>query len=151
MSVVQLLVIAPSAGRDGARRRRPAHDRPGLVADDLHGAGRGALALLAQTWAQAHLSPTRTAIVMSMEPVFAALFAVTLGSEGVTAPDGARWPDGARRHAAWSSSAPRRRVEGEVQHLTVRRCGHDCVTPVRTRIPAPLRGVRAVSFARWSW
>jgi drug/metabolite transporter (DMT)-like permease len=45
----------------------------------------GALALWAQTWAQAHLSPTRAAIVMSMEPVFAALFAVWLGGESLTA------------------------------------------------------------------
>ena len=41
----------------------------------------GALALLAQTWAQSQLSPTRTAIIMSMEPVFAAFFAVLLGGE----------------------------------------------------------------------
>ena len=45
----------------------------------------GALALLAQTWAQSHLPPTRTAIVMSMEPVFAAFFAVLLGGEALTA------------------------------------------------------------------
>lgn len=41
-------------------------------------------ALFAQTWAQAHLPPTRSAIIMSMEPVFAAFFAVVIGSEGVT-------------------------------------------------------------------
>ncbi len=45
----------------------------------------GALALWAQTWAQAHLSATRAAIVMSMEPVFAAFFAVWLGGESLTA------------------------------------------------------------------
>ena len=39
----------------------------------------GAAALLGQTWAQAHLPPTRTAIIMSMEPVFAAFFAVLAG------------------------------------------------------------------------
>lgn len=44
----------------------------------------GAGALLAQTWAQAHLTATRAAIVMAMEPVFAALFAVLLGGESVT-------------------------------------------------------------------
>ncbi len=33
------------------------------------------LAYLGQTWAQARTSPTRTAIILSMEPVFAALFA----------------------------------------------------------------------------
>lgn len=45
----------------------------------------GALALLGQTWAQAHLPPTRSAIIMSMEPVFAALFAVVFGGETPTA------------------------------------------------------------------
>ena len=38
----------------------------------------------AQTWAQAHLVPTRAAIVMTTEPVFAALFAVGLGGETMT-------------------------------------------------------------------
>jgi len=33
------------------------------------------LAYLGQTWAQARTSPTRTAIILSMEPVFAAIFA----------------------------------------------------------------------------
>jgi drug/metabolite transporter (DMT)-like permease len=41
--------------------------------------GAGALALFLQTWAQAHLSATRAAIVMTMEPVFAATFAVAFG------------------------------------------------------------------------
>lgn len=45
----------------------------------------GAAALWAQTWAQAHLTATRAAIVMAMEPVFAALFAVLLGGESLTA------------------------------------------------------------------
>ena len=43
-----------------------------------------ALALALQTWAQAHLPPTRAAIIMTMEPVFAAFFAVTLGGEDPT-------------------------------------------------------------------
>jgi drug/metabolite transporter (DMT)-like permease len=43
----------------------------------------GAAALLGQTWAQAHLPPTRSAIVMSMEPVFAAFFAVLFGGESL--------------------------------------------------------------------
>jgi drug/metabolite transporter (DMT)-like permease len=33
------------------------------------------LAYLGQTWAQARTTPTRTAIILTMEPVFAALFA----------------------------------------------------------------------------
>ncbi len=45
----------------------------------------GGLAMLGQTWAQAHLPPTRTAIIMSMEPVFAAAFAIALGGEAFTA------------------------------------------------------------------
>ena len=44
----------------------------------------GAVALWAQTWAQSHLPATRAAIVMTLEPVFAALFAVLLGGELLT-------------------------------------------------------------------
>jgi drug/metabolite transporter (DMT)-like permease len=42
------------------------------------------LALWVQTWAQAHMPATRAAIVMTLEPVFAAFFAVTLGDETAT-------------------------------------------------------------------
>ncbi|MEO7071212.1 MAG: DMT family transporter [Nostocoides sp.] len=45
----------------------------------------GAGALWAQTWAQAHLTATRAAIVMTLEPVFAAFFAVLFGGESLTA------------------------------------------------------------------
>jgi drug/metabolite transporter (DMT)-like permease len=44
----------------------------------------GVLALWAQTWAQARMSATRAAIVMTLEPVFAAFFAVVFGQESVT-------------------------------------------------------------------
>ena len=44
----------------------------------------GAFALWAQTWAQAHVTATRAAITMAMEPVFAALFAVLFGGESLT-------------------------------------------------------------------
>jgi drug/metabolite transporter (DMT)-like permease len=43
----------------------------------------GAGALVVQTWAQAHLPATRAAIVMTTEPVFAALFAVLFGGESL--------------------------------------------------------------------
>jgi len=44
----------------------------------------GAGAMLMQTWAQAHLSPTRAAIVMTLEPVFAAGFAVAFGNDALS-------------------------------------------------------------------
>lgn len=77
-----------------------------------------ALALLGQTWAQAHLTATRTAIVMSMEPVFAAFFAVLLGGESLTA---RMLLGGALVLAAMLivELAPRRKVEAEVPHIAV--------------------------------
>ena len=44
----------------------------------------GVLALWVQTWAQARMGATRAAIVMTLEPVFAALFAVLAGQEALT-------------------------------------------------------------------
>ncbi|MFN8076295.1 MAG: DMT family transporter [Kineosporiaceae bacterium] len=44
----------------------------------------GAGALLVQTWAQSHLDPSRAALVMTLEPVFATAFAVTLGDDRLT-------------------------------------------------------------------
>ena len=78
----------------------------------------GALAMLGQTWAQGHLSPTRSAIVMSMEPVFAAFFAVLLGGESLTS---RMLLGGALVLAAMLvvELVPRRKLEGEVTHLTV--------------------------------
>jgi len=78
----------------------------------------GALGIVGQTWAQAHLPPTRTAIVMSMEPVFAAFFAVLLGGESLTS---RMLLGGAFVVAAMlvAELGPRRHVEGEVTHLTV--------------------------------
>jgi drug/metabolite transporter (DMT)-like permease len=78
----------------------------------------GALAMVAQTWAQAHLAPTRTAIIMSMEPVFAALFAVLLGGESATV---RMLLGGAMVLAAMLvvELAPRRRIEAEVPHIAV--------------------------------
>ncbi len=78
----------------------------------------GAAALLGQTWAQAHLPPTRTAIIMSMEPVFAALFAVLLGGESVTQ---RMLLGGALVLAAMLvvELVPRRRIGAEVSHIAV--------------------------------
>ena len=41
----------------------------------------GAVTMVLQTWAQAHLHPARAAIVMTFEPVWASVFAVLLGGE----------------------------------------------------------------------
>jgi drug/metabolite transporter (DMT)-like permease len=75
-------------------------------------------ALLAQTWAQAHLAPTRCAIIMSMEPVFAALFAVLAGGEDPTL----RMVGGGAMVVAAMlvvELMPRRKVEAEVPHIAV--------------------------------
>jgi drug/metabolite transporter (DMT)-like permease len=42
-----------------------------------------AVAFFLQTWAQAHLSPTRAAVVMTMEPVFAGVFGVAIGGDSL--------------------------------------------------------------------
>jgi drug/metabolite transporter (DMT)-like permease len=78
----------------------------------------GAGAMIGQTWAQAHLPPTRAAIIMAMEPVFAALFAVVLGGESASV----RMIFGGLLVLAAmliAELAPRRKVEAEVTHLTV--------------------------------
>jgi drug/metabolite transporter (DMT)-like permease len=78
----------------------------------------GAAAMIGQTWAQAHLPPTRAAIIMTTEPVFAALFAVLFGGESFTARMAL---GGALVLAAMllAELAPRRRVEVEVTHIAV--------------------------------
>jgi len=78
----------------------------------------GAATLFGQTWAQAHLSPTRSAIIMTMEPVFAALFAVLLGGEQLTS---RMLLGGVLVLSAMLivELVPRRKVEGEVTHLAV--------------------------------
>lgn len=78
----------------------------------------GAAALVAQTWAQAHLAPTRTAIIMSMEPVFAASFAVLVGGESFTT---RMLVGGGLVVSAMVlvELTPRRRIEAEVPHLAL--------------------------------
>ncbi len=119
MSILQLIVIAViclvATAPDGIVLPDTTRDWLSVL---YMAAFAGALALVAQTWAQAHLPPTRTAIIMSMEPVFAALFAVWLGGESA----GLRMLLG----GAMVLSAmllvevgPRRKIEGEVTHLAV--------------------------------
>jgi drug/metabolite transporter (DMT)-like permease len=44
----------------------------------------GAVAMIVQSWAQAHLAPSRAAITMATEPAWAALFSILFLSEPVT-------------------------------------------------------------------
>ncbi|MEN9698800.1 MAG: hypothetical protein RL448_755 [Actinomycetota bacterium] len=43
-----------------------------------------ALGFIFQTWAQSHMSPTKAAVILTLETPFAALFAVWLGGEQLT-------------------------------------------------------------------
>jgi drug/metabolite transporter (DMT)-like permease len=119
MSILQCLVIAGicfvAAVPDGITLP----DRTGdWLAVGYMALFAGAAALLGQTWAQAHLAPTRSAIIMSMEPVFAAFFAVLLGGESITT---RMLFGGAMVVAAMVvvELVPRRKIEGEVTHLAV--------------------------------
>ena len=47
----------------------------------LTGLLASAAAFLVQTWAQAVLSPVRTAVILTMEPVFAGIFGVAIGGD----------------------------------------------------------------------
>jgi drug/metabolite transporter (DMT)-like permease len=91
LSVVQMVVITllctvaacwPGSGTG------PGLQLPTSVSDWLAvlylGVVAGALTMLLQTWAQARIEPARAAVVMAMEPVWAAAFAVALGGERVT-------------------------------------------------------------------
>lgn len=119
MSIVQILMIAVICLIVGAPDGLVLPERLSDWLSVLYMAVfAGALAMIAQTWAQGHLSPTRAAIIMSSEPMFAALFAVTLGGEGLT------WRMGVGGLMVLTAMlvvelVPRRKVEGEVQHLTV--------------------------------
>jgi len=77
-----------------------------------------AFAFVVQTWAQSHLTPTRTAVVMTMEPVFALGFAVVLAGEVL----GARTLAGAALvllAMLLTELGPRHGAEGEHERLQV--------------------------------
>jgi drug/metabolite transporter (DMT)-like permease len=42
------------------------------------------VAFVIQTWSQAHMSTTKVAVILTMEVVFAALFAIIIGGETLT-------------------------------------------------------------------
>jgi drug/metabolite transporter (DMT)-like permease len=86
LSAVQMAVIALvcllATATHGGPMLPP--DRSAWLAVIYMALVAGAGAMLMQTWAQAHLPATRAAIVMTTEPVFAAAFAVALGSDVLT-------------------------------------------------------------------
>jgi drug/metabolite transporter (DMT)-like permease len=119
MTILQIMVIAVICTLATAHDGIVLPDRTGDWLSVLYMAVVvGALGLLGQTWAQAHLPPTRSAIIMSMEPVFASLFAVWLGGEDVTT---RLLLGGGMVLVAMLTVelAPRRVVEGEVPHIAV--------------------------------
>ena len=82
LAVVQLLVVGVLCGvvaAPGGLVVPPDAGVWGALA--LTALAATALAFLVQTWAQAHLPPTRAAVVMTMEPVFGGVFAIGLAGE----------------------------------------------------------------------
>ena len=119
MAIVQLLVITVICTVCTAPNGIVFPDRTGDWVSVLYMAVfAGAGAMIGQTWAQAHLPATRAAIIMSTEPVFAALFAVLFGGESATV---RMIFGGVLVLAAMliAELAPRRKVEVEVTHLVV--------------------------------
>jgi drug/metabolite transporter (DMT)-like permease len=91
LSLVQLIVITlvsavaalwPTAGTGGGIQL-PNNAGDWLIVLYL-ALVASALTMVLQTWAQAHIEPSRAAVIMAMEPVWAAAFAVALGGEIIT-------------------------------------------------------------------
>ena len=92
LSVVQLIMITlvcgiaawwPTAG-SGAGIQLPASAGDWVIVLYL-AVIASAMTMVLQTWAQAHIEPSRAAVIMAMEPVWAAAFAVALGGETINA------------------------------------------------------------------
>lgn len=74
VAIVSILASAPSS-------LAPPPDARVWGAILLTALGATAFGFWGQTWAQAYLPPTRAAVVMTMEPVFAGVFGVTVGGD----------------------------------------------------------------------
>ena len=74
VAVVSIVVSAPDT-------LSPPPDAGAWGAVLLTALGATAFGFWGQTWAQAHLAPTRAAVVMTMEPVFAGVFGVAIGGD----------------------------------------------------------------------
>ncbi|MCA1712047.1 MAG: DMT family transporter [Actinobacteria bacterium] len=119
LAVVQLLTVAALCGLVAVPGGLAAPPDLGVWGALLLTAlAATALAFVVQTWAQAHLPPTRAAVVMTMEPVFGGLFAVGLAGERL----GPRTLLGALLVLAamvLTEVGPRRGAEGRVERLEV--------------------------------
>ena len=85
MTVVQLAVCALMAGIASIPEGYAAPPNRGVWAVVVFTAVFAtAVAFIIQTWSQAHISATKVAVILTMEVVFAALFAVVFGGEVLT-------------------------------------------------------------------
>jgi drug/metabolite transporter (DMT)-like permease len=78
VAVLSIVAAAPSS-------LAPPPDAKAWGAVLLTAIAATSLAFFVQTWAQARLAPTRAAVVMTMEPVFAGIFGVAVGGDSLTA------------------------------------------------------------------
>ena len=85
LAVVQLSTVAViSAIAAAPQSLAPPPDSGVWGAILLTALAATAIGFFVQTWAQAHLAPTRAAVVMTMEPVFAGIFGVAFGGDDLT-------------------------------------------------------------------
>lgn len=85
MTVVQLTICALMAGIASiSEGYSPPPDRGVWAVVVFTAVFATAVAFIIQTWSQAHISATKVAVILTMEVVFAALFAVVFGGEVLT-------------------------------------------------------------------
>jgi drug/metabolite transporter (DMT)-like permease len=87
LAVVQLGTVALLCGLAAALGKgglTPPSDGAAWFAVGLTALAASALAFIVQTWAQSLLDPTRASVIMTMEPVFAGLFAILFAGESMS-------------------------------------------------------------------
>lgn len=115
VTVTAMSLVAAGAGRGGLGPPPDAGVWGALVLTAL---AATALAFVVQTWAQSLLPPTRAAVIMTMEPVFAGIFGVVFAAERF----GPRQLSGALLVLVamlLTELGPRGGAEGEVRRLEV--------------------------------
>lgn len=81
LGTTALLALLVAALFESPLRMPPAAAWPAIL---YVGLGATGIVFVIQTWAQRHTTPTHAALIFSLEPVFAALLALTLGGETLT-------------------------------------------------------------------